>query len=38
MNSIGRKALKALLYPIFWRYLNMPGKGFKGRPGHFTSD
>ena len=38
MNSVARTALKALLYPFFWRYVNMPGKSFKGRPGHFTSD
>jgi Zn-dependent M28 family amino/carboxypeptidase len=38
MNSIGRAALKALLYPLFWRYVSMPGKSFKGLPGHFTSD
>ena len=38
MNNIGRKALKTLLYPIFWRYVNMPGKSFSGRPSYFTSD
>jgi len=38
MNSIARTALKALLYPFFWRYVNMPGESFKGQPGPFTSD
>jgi len=38
MNKLTRGVLKALLYPVFWRYVSMPGKSFKGRPGSFTSD
>jgi hypothetical protein len=38
MNKIGKAVLKALLYPLFWRYVSMPGKSFKGLARPLTSD
>ena len=38
MNKIGRIALRALFYPLFWRYISMPGKSFKGKPAPLNSD
>lgn len=38
MNKVTKGLLKALLFPVFWRYVSMPGKSFKGRPGAFTND
>jgi Zn-dependent M28 family amino/carboxypeptidase len=38
MNKITKAALKAVLYPLFWRYVSMPGKSFKGRPVQLTGD
>jgi len=38
MHRLVRGSIRALLYPLFYRYVKMPGRSFKGQPAHFSHE